>query len=70
MAQMRFKTRTPTEVRKTLTRVVNMVANGQIETKTANSIIYACNVLLSSIRTDDLEKRTDELERLVNELTK
>lgn len=70
MAQIRLKTRTPAEIRKTLTRVVNMVVNGQIEPKTANSIVGACNALLSSIKVNDLKNKVDELERLVNELTK
>ena len=68
MAQIRLKTRTATEVRRTLTRVMNMVANGEMDSKTANTIILWCNAVLSSIRTDDQQRKIDELERLLNEI--
>ena len=66
MAQIRLKTRTASEVRKTLTRVMNMVANGQMDSKRANTIILGCNAALSSIRADDQQKKIDELERILN----
>lgn len=66
MAQIRLKTRTPTEIRRTLTRVMNMVANGKMDNKTANTIILGCNAVLSSIRTDDQQRKIDELERVLN----
>lgn len=62
---IRLKTRTPTEIRRTLTRVMNMVANGEMDTKTANTIILGCNAVLSSIRTDDQQKKIDELEKIL-----
>ena len=65
---IRLKTRTAPEVRKTLTRVMNMVANGEIDNKTANTIILGCNAVLSSIRTDDQQKKIDELEKILNEI--
>lgn len=68
MAQIRLKTRTPTEIRRTLTRVMNMVANGEMESKTANTIILGCNAALSSIRADDQQKKIDELERILNSI--
>ena len=67
MAKLRLKTRTATEVRRTLTRVMNMVANGEMDNKTANTIILGCNAVLSSIRTDDQQRKIDELERILNE---
>ncbi len=67
MAKIRLKTRTATEVRRTLTRVMNMVANGEMDHKTANTIILGCNAVLSSIRTDDQQRKIDELERILNE---
>lgn len=67
MAQIRLRTRTATEVRRTLSRVVNMVANKEIDTKTANTIILGCNAVLSAIRTDEQQKKIDELERILNE---
>lgn len=66
MSQIRLKTRTASEVRKTLTRVMNMVANGQMDNKKANTIILGCNAVLSSIRVDDQQKKIDELERILN----
>ncbi len=59
---------TPTEVRRTLTRVANMTANGEMDTKTANTIILACNAVLSAIRTDDQQKKIDQLEEILNEV--
>ena len=66
MAQIRLKTRTATEVRRTLSRVMNMVANGEMDNKTANTIILGCIAVLSAIRTDDQQRKIDELEKLLN----
>lgn len=68
MAQIRLKTRTASEVRKTLTRVMNMVANGQMDNKTANTIILGCNAVLSSIRTDDQQRKIEELEKILESM--
>ena len=62
-----LKLTTPAEVRKALARVANMVLNGELDTKTANCIIVACNAILSGIRLDEQEKRLDALEALLNE---
>ena len=67
VVKIRLKTRTATEVRRTLTRIMNMVANGEMDHKTANTIILGCNAVLSSIRTDDQQRKIDELERILNE---
>lgn len=61
---------TPTEIRRTLTRVANMALNNEIDTKTANTIILACNAVLSAIRTDEQQKKIDELEELLDEINK
>lgn len=63
-----LKMSTPGEVRKSVSRINNMVLNGQLEPKTANAIIYGANTVLSSIRTDECEKRIKELEELVDTL--
>lgn len=68
MARIRLKTRTATEVRRTLTRVMNMAINKEIDIKTANTIILGCNAILSSIRTDEQEKKIDQLEAILNEM--
>ena len=70
MAQIRLRLGTPTEVRRTLSRILNMVANGEMESKTANTIILGCNAVLSSIRSDEQEKKIEELNRLLEEMMK
>ena len=67
MARITLKTRTATEVRRTLSRVANMVVNGEMDNKTANTIILACNAILSAIRTDDQQKKIDELEWILSQ---
>ena len=62
-----LKLDTPQAVRKALARVANMVLNGELDTKSANSIILACNAILSGIRTDEYEKKLAELEQILNE---
>lgn len=70
MTQIRLKTQTPTDVRRTLTRVINMAANGQIDSKTANTIILGCNAVLSSIRIDEQQRKIEELEKIIRNLEK
>ena len=60
-----IKLSTPREVRRAITRVANMVLNNELEPKQANCILYACNVVLGAIRTDEQERKIDELERLM-----
>lgn len=67
---IRLRMRTPTEIRRTLARVANMALNNEIDTKTANTIILACNAVLSAIRTDEQQKKIDELEELLDEINK
>ena len=62
-----LKLDTPQAVRKALARVANMVLNKELDTKTANSIILACNAILSGIRTDEQDKKIVELEQILNE---
>lgn len=68
MPQIRLKTKTATEVRRTLSRVMNMVANGQMDNKTANTIILGCNAVLSAIRADEQQKKINELENILNSM--
>lgn len=68
MSQIRLKTKTPTEIRRTLTRVMNMVANNEMDSKTANTIILGCNAVLSSIRTDEQQRKIDELEKILSSI--
>ena len=68
MPQIRLKTKTPTEVRRTLSRVMNMVANGEMDNKTANTIILGCNAVLSAIRIDEQQRKINELENILNSM--
>ena len=66
----RLKMSSSREVRRTVNRISNMLLNGELDPKTANAILYGCNVCLGAIRTDEQEKKLNELERLVEQLTK
>lgn len=70
MARLRLKTSTATEVRRALSRVNNMLLNGEIEPKTANAIIYSCNSILTSLRVDEQDRKLYELEKMLDELQK
>ncbi len=70
MTKIRLKLNTPMEVRRTLVRISNMVVNGQLDSKSANSIISACNAVLSAIRTDEQEKKIAELQVLLEKVTR
>lgn len=63
--KIRLKMGTATEIKRTLNRIANMVANGEMDTKKANTIVLACNAVLSSIRADDQQKKIDELEQMI-----
>lgn len=68
MAKKRLKMTTSREVRRTVNRVANMLLNGEIDAKTANAIMYGCNVCLGAIRVDDQQAKLEELEMIVEEL--
>lgn len=65
MQKIRLRTSDPRAIRGTLTRIMNMVVNGQMDNKTANTLILACNAVLSSIRTDEQQKKLDMLEKVI-----
>ena len=64
----RLKMTTSREVRRTVNRIANMLLNGDIDPKTANAILYGCNVCLGAIRVDDQQAKLDELEQMVRKL--
>lgn len=66
---MRLRMKTNTDVRRALQRVANMVLSGEIPAKEANTVIYACNVILQSLRIDEQEKRINQLETMLDELS-
>ena len=64
----KFKTSTPKEVRRTLSTLVNLVANDEIDQKKANSIVYITNAILSAIKVFEQEKQIEELKQIVEEI--
>lgn len=57
-----LKLSSPAEIRRTISRVANMVVNGEIEPKAANTLLYACNSALAAVRTDEYRRKVEELE--------
>ena len=47
-----------------------MLLNGEIDAKTANAILYGCNVTLGAIRVDEQQAKLDELEKIIEEMKK
>lgn len=70
MPKKRLKMSTSREVRRSVNRITNMLLNGEIDAKTANAILYGCNVTLGAIRTDEQQAKLDELEKIVEEMRK
>ena len=68
MQKKRLKMTTSREVRRAVNRITNMLLNGEIDPKTANAILYGCNVCLGAIRVDDQQAKLDELQKIVEEL--
>ena len=68
MPKKRLKMSDSREVRRTINRISNMVLNGEIDAKTANAIIYACNVCLGAIRVDEQQAKIDELEKILRDM--
>lgn len=68
--KIRLRLNTPSDIRKTLAKITNMIANGEMDTKRANAIIFSCNSILSSIRVDEMEKRIEELEEYISDKQK
>lgn len=62
-----LKLSTPRDIRRAISRIANMALNGEMDPKTANAILYACNSALSAIRTDEYDKKLAELEHMLNE---
>ena len=67
---IKLRLKTPTEVRRALAKVANMTANGEMDTKTANTIILARNAILGASRTDEQQKKIDELGILLKDIEK
>ena len=68
MTKKRLKMSSSREVRRTVNRIASMLLNGEIDPKTANAILYGCNVCLGAIRVDDQQAKLDELESIIGDL--
>ena len=55
----------PREVRRTMSRIANMVVNGELTIGEANAVTYCCNSILTAIRVDDQAAAINELEEMV-----
>lgn len=62
-----LKLSTPEDIRKAISRIANMTLNDEIDSKTANTLLYACNAALSAVRTDEYRRKVEELETLLLE---
>ena len=68
MQKKRLKMTNSIEVRRCVNRISNMLLNGELDARTANAILYGCNVCLGAIRIDDQQAKLDELEKTLAEL--
>ena len=64
---MKIKLSTPAEVRRTLSKIANMLLNNQIDPQRATAITNCCNSVLNCIRIDEQQKKLAELEKLLDE---
>lgn len=51
-----------------MNKINNMLLNGEVDAKTANALLYGCNVCLGAIRVDDQQAKLNELEKAIKEL--
>ena len=63
-----IKLSTPAEVRRTLSKIANMLLNNQIDPQRATAITNCCNSVLNCIRIDEQQKKLAELEKLLDEV--
>lgn len=62
-----LKLSTPEEIRRSISRIANMILNEEIDPLTAKAMIYACNSALTAVRTDEYKRKVEELEALLIE---
>lgn len=65
--RINLKFRNQTDIKRTLSKVGNMVANGEMDTRRANAITIICNAILSSIRVDEQQHKIEELAKILDE---
>ena len=62
-----LKLSTPADIRKAISRIANMVLNGEVDPITAKALLYACNSALTAVRTDEYRRKVEELEEILLE---
>lgn len=62
-----LKLSTPEEIRRSISRIANIILNEEIDPLTAKAMIYACNSALTAVRTDEYKRKVEELEALLIE---
>ena len=68
MKEFKFKTSTAKEIRVTLSKLINLVANNKISESQARTITYISSHILQSIRLDEQDMQIQELKEIVREL--
>ena len=56
MAKKRLRMGTATELKRTANKIANLLLNGEIDSKTANALLYSCNVIAGIIRIDGISR--------------
>lgn len=59
-AKKRLKLSSPREVRRALNRIANLVLNHEIDQKTANTLVYTCNVILACFKKFEIAEEEGE----------
>ena len=65
MKEFKFKTSTAKEIRVTLSKLINLVANNKISESQARTITYISSYILQSIRLDEQDMQIQELKEIV-----
>lgn len=56
--RIRLRWSTPAECRRSLAKVNNMVVNGELDAKSANSIYFSANLILEALKVEHGQKET------------
>lgn len=56
--KIKLRWSTPAECRRSLAKVNNMVVNGELDAKSANSIYFSANLILEALKIENGQKET------------
>jgi len=62
-----IKLQTESDVNRFLAKVINMLNRDEIDPTKAGRLGYLCNLLISGLRSQNLEERMSKLERMMKE---